>query len=235
MRPLIGITCSADDHGRPVVRPPYVAAVHRAGGLPVALPFVSDEAEARQLLARLDGVVLTGSEDLDSALWDEPLHPAVTVMHPDRHATELAVCRALLHLDLPTLGICGGMQTLNVVAGGTILQHLPDAGLGDGLLDHAVGVEGPHHAVQAEAGTRTAELLGERFETNTAHHQGLGRLGEGVVVTARCPDGVVEAFEMPAQRHVLCVQWHPERMPYDPRQQALFASLVSAAAPAAAV
>jgi len=227
MRPLIGITCSAEPDGRPVVRPHYVQAVHAAGGLPVPLPFVQDEAEARELLAGLQGVVLSGSEDLDSALWDEPLHPAAALMHPNRQATELAFCRALLRLDLPALGICGGMQTLNVVLGGSLHQHLPDV-VRSGW-DHAAGVDGPRHPVTAQPGSLLGELLGSEFATNSVHHQGIARLGRGLVVTARSPDGVVEGFESPGRRFLVGVQWHPERMPDAPAQRGLFAALLDAA------
>ncbi len=238
MRPFIGVTCSAEDDGRPVVRPPYVRALHDAGAVPVALPFVAgrspgeDDAELAPLLDRLDGVVLTGSEDLDSALWDEPLHSKAVLMHPARQATELAMCRAVLARDLPCLAICGGMQTLAVVAGGTVVQHLPD--LGEHVLDHTVGVDGPRHAVRAADGTRTARLLGARFEVNTAHHQGVGRLGDGFEATAWSDDEVVEAYEAPGRRFLLAVQWHPERMQEVATMRALFAALVEAAEPVTA-
>jgi gamma-glutamyl-gamma-aminobutyrate hydrolase PuuD len=238
MRPYIGVTCSSDPDGRPIVRPPYVQALHAAGAIPVALPFTASldaaaaDAELAPILDRLDGIVLSGSEDLDSCLWDEPLHPAATLMHPARQATELAVCRAVLARDLPCLAICGGMQTLNVVAGGTVLQHVPD--LGAHILDHSAGVEGPRHAVRAAAGSLTARLLGTTFETNTAHHQALGRLGSGFVATAWASDDVIEACEVPDARFLLCVQWHPERMQDVAGQRALLTALVEACSPVAA-
>ena len=238
MRPYIGVTCSSDPDGRPIVRPPYVQALHTAGAIPVALPFTRStdpdaaDAELAPILDRLDGLVLSGSEDLDSSLWDEPLHPAATLMHPSRQATELAVCRAILARDLPCLAICGGMQTLNVVAGGTVIQHVPD--LGPQILDHTVGVDGPLHAVRATDGTLTARLLGTTFETNTAHHQALGKLADRFVATAWTGDDVIEACEVPGARFLVCVQWHPERMQTDPGQRALFTALVEACTPVAA-
>jgi putative glutamine amidotransferase len=238
MRPFIGVTCSADSDGRPIVRPPYVQALHWAGAIPVPLPFTASQdpaaadAELAPILDRLDGILLTGSEDLDSALWNEPLNPAADLMHPARQGTELAVCRALFARDLPCLAICGGMQTLNVVAGGTVIQHVPD--LGAHILDHAVGVEGSHHAVHATEGTLTARLLGSSFETNTAHHQALGRLGRGLLATAWTDDTLIEACEAPDRRFLLCVQWHPERMQDQPGQRALFTALVDACTPIAA-
>ena len=228
MRPYIGVTCSAEADGTPVIRPAYVQAVHRAGGLPVALPFLAGVDEAHALLERLGAVVLTGSEDLDSALWGEPLHPSVTLMHPARQATELALCRALLERRRPLLAICGGMQNLAVAAGGAIHQHLPD--LGAHVLDHAVGVQGARHGVKARPGSRLEELLGAEFPVNSAHHQGVAELGDGVEAAGHAPDGVLEAWELPGHAFALGVQWHPEQMPDDDRQQGLFRALVHAAA-----
>jgi len=229
MRPLIGVTCSADDAGRPVVRTAYVQALHRAGGLPVALPFLDSAAEAAALLARLDGVLLTGSEDLDPALWDEPLHPQADLMHPHRQRTELLICRELLRSELPLLGICGGMQNLAVAAGGSIHQHLPD--LGTEILDHAVGVDGAHHAVTVEPDSMLAELVGSSLTTNTAHHQAVAVPGPGMDVTARSEDGVIEAYELHDRSFAVCVQWHPERMLDEAGQRHLFSSLVQACTP----
>jgi gamma-glutamyl-gamma-aminobutyrate hydrolase PuuD len=239
MRPFIGVTCSADPDGRPIVRPPYIQALHEAGAIPVPLPFTASQeaaaadAELAEIFVRLDGMLLTGSEDLDSALWGEPLHPRADLMHPSRQATELAVCRAVLASDLPCLAICGGMQTLNVVAGGTVVQHVPD--LGPHVLDHSVGVDGPHHAVRAAERTLTAHLLSSSFETNTAHHQALGRLGEGFIATAWAEDKIIEACEAPDRRFVLGVQWHPERMQDRTEQRALFHALVDACSPVATI
>lgn len=227
MRPLIGVTCSAEPDGTPVVRPPYVAAVHRAGGLPVPLPFLSGDDDARQVLSRLHGIVLTGSEDLDTRAWDESLHPQADPMHANRQRTELALARVLLTVDVPLLAICGGMQVLAVAAGGKLVQHLPD--LGGHVLDHSAGFDAEGHAVEAEPGSCLADVLGARFPVNTAHHQGMGSVGAGMRVTARAPDGVIEAYELEPPRYGVAVQWHPERMVQDPGQQELFRRLVDAA------
>lgn len=226
MRPLIGITCSADDDGGPIVRPWYVRAVHDAGGLPVALPFVETTDEAHVLLAHLDGVVLTGSEDLDPSLWGEERHPATDVMPPRRHAAELAYCRALVETRSPTLAICGGMQTLNVVAGGTLAQHIPD--LDGEHQTHSDPELRRRHDVVAEPGSILAALLGPAFETNTHHHQAIARLAEGFEPTARCVDGIVEGYESAGWPGLLAVQWHPERMT-SPEQRGLFRHVVQAA------
>lgn len=228
MRPFIGVTCSADDDGGPIARAPYMRAVHEAGGMPVALPFVSSRREAEEVLEGLTGVVLTGSEDLDASLWGEETHPACTVMHPARQATEMHLCSLILERELPVLGICGGMQNLAVAAGGSVEQHLPDRETD--VLDHAVGFEGPLHDLACLPGSRLAEWLGTHARVNTAHHQAVGRLGAGMQAVAHAPDGVLEAYEMPGRAYALGVQWHPERLPEDARQQRLFRELVAAAA-----
>jgi len=201
-----------------------VQALHQAGALPVALPFVSSASEAAALLERLDGVVLSGSEDLDPALWDEALHPQADLMHPARQQTEMFFCRDLLTRPLPLLGICGGMQNLAIAAGGSLHQHLPD--LGPQMLDHSLGFEGPGHPVAIEAGSLLGELVGSSVETNSAHHQGVSTLGDDMIVTARSPDGVIEAYELRDRPFALCVQWHPERMIDDKGQRNLFTKLV---------
>jgi putative glutamine amidotransferase len=227
MRPFIGVTSSAEADGTPVTRPAYVRAITEAGGLPVALPFLASDEEAHELLERLAGVVLTGSEDLDSSTWGESVHPAVTVMHPNRQTTELCLSRALLERDLPLLAICGGMQNLAVAAGSTIHQHLPD--LGEHLLDHSVGVDGPLHAVTAVSDSLLADALGQEFQANSAHHQAIATPATCLRPVAHTADGVLEAWEMADRPFAVGVQWHPERMPDDDRQQSLFRRLVAAA------
>lgn len=227
MQPFIGVTSSVDDEGRPVVRDPYVRALHAAGARPVPLPFVTGEAEAHALLERLEGLVFTGSNDLDPRLWNEPCHASTVLIHPDRARTELLLARAALSRRLPVLGICGGMQTLNVACGGSLHQHIPDL---PGTLEHQDTTYRSRHPVTAQAGSRVAQLLGERFAVNTSHHQAVHRLGAGLLATARAPDGVIEACELEGAPFVVGVQWHPERMLDDEPQRRLFAALARAAA-----
>ncbi|GJM21095.1 MAG: peptidase C26 [Planctomycetota bacterium] len=229
MQPFIGVTCSAEENGDPVVRPAYVQAVHRAGGVAVALPFLESREQTAELLSRLDGLLLTGSEDLDSALWSEPLHPEALPMHPRRQTTEMLLCRELLLGELPVLAICGGMQNLAVAAGGRIHQHIPD--LGEHVRDHGAGThaEAERHPVRCEAGSVLAEFLGAECSTNSAHHQAVASLGAGQQAVAFCDDGLIEAFEMPERPFTLAVQWHPEQLPEERGQAALFDALIRAA------
>jgi putative glutamine amidotransferase len=230
MRPFIGLTCSSDPLGQPLVNAHYVRALLAAGALPVPLPFVSDEAEAALVLQRLAAVVFSGSEDLDPALWGAPRHPRTELMHPRRMAAELAYAHAALALRAPALGICGGMQTLNVACGGSLHQHVPDVTAGqEPAVEHSDASYGGRHPVAVEAGSRLAQLLGSAVAVNSHHHQAVDRLGRGLRVVARAPDGIVEAWEAPGHPFLLGVQWHPERMPGEGGSARLFEALVAAA------
>jgi putative glutamine amidotransferase len=226
MQPFIGITCSSDPTGEPRVNPLYVRAVHAAGGLPVPLPFVTDLDAAHALLDRVAGMVFTGSEDLDPSLWGEPLHPRAQLMHSARMTTELMLARAVTVRRTAVLAVCGGMQTLNVVRGGSLHQHIPDLAAG---LEHSDPSFTRRHPVTAVAGSRLAALCGREFPVNTEHHQAVHRLGDGLVATAHAPDGLVEAWEAPDERFCMGVQWHPERLLELPGHAGLFAALTAAA------
>lgn len=227
MQPLIGVTCSSDPSGRPRVNPKYVHAIHAAGGLPVPLPWILTPDEADAALDRLAGMLFTGSEDLDPSLWGEALHPETTLMHPHRMTTEIELSRAVLRRSLPVLAVCGGMQTINVVAGGSLHQHIPDVGAD--LLEHIDPELERRHGVEATADSRIGTLCGPAFETNTGHHQAIARLASGFTATAWSTDGLVEAYEGDRDGFFVAVQWHPERLLDDPRQAALFTSLTAAA------
>ena len=226
MRPFIGVTCSNDPAGAPQVNAHYVRALLAAGALPVPLPFITTAAEASELLERLAGIVFTGSEDLDPSLWGEAPHPATKMMHGARMTTELLLARAVLERRQPALGICGGMQTLNVARGGSLHQHIPDVAA---EIRHADPSFRQRHPVAAAPGSRVAASCGTAFLVNTEHHQAVHRLGPGLVATAHAPDGIVEAFEWPEAPFLVGVQWHPERMPQDGGQRQLFEALVAAA------
>ncbi len=233
MRPFIGLTCSSDPGGHPRVNPRYVQAVHRAGGLPVPLPWVSSLEQAHLLLDRVHGLLFTGSEDIDPAMWGEERHPKTVLMHPDRMATEIHLARAALERRPPTLAVCGGMQTLNVVAGGTLYQHIPD--LDTNPCQHSDPSFTELHAVRAAADSLVGEALGATFGANTEHHQAIRDLGDGLRATAWCSDGLVEAFEGADGPWLVAVQWHPERMLTEPGQARLFEHLTAAAGSAVAV
>ena len=218
--PLVGVSTYVADvawaswERRAAVLPEsYFELVAAAGGRPVLLPPASTApggpgAGAAEVIAVLDGLVLTGGGDLDPAAYGESPDPEVGGIDRIRDASERALLAAALDADLPVLAICRGCQVLNVYLGGTLHQHLPDV---VGNLDHrsAPMVFGDVE-VETVPGTVTADVFGPTTTVRCSHHQAIRDLGRGVVVTALSRDGVVEAVELPSARFVLAVQWHPE-------------------------
>jgi putative glutamine amidotransferase len=202
----------------------YSDQVLRAGGVPVLLPPVPGVAAAA---GRLDGLILTGGGDVDPARYGDRPHPRLERVSAGRDEAELSLLAAALAAGLPILGICRGMQLLNVARGGTLRQHLPD----DSGHRHTPGTFGSHQ-VRVAPGSRLAQILGHagtggEISVPTSHHQAVGRLGEGLAATAWATDGVIEAVELDQALHpfALGVQWHPEAGE-DPR---LFEALIGAA------
>jgi putative glutamine amidotransferase len=201
----------------------YADQVAAAGGIPVLLPpFAGIEQAAR----RLDGLVLAGGGDIDPAEFGAQPHPRAGGVRPDRDAAEFALVRAALASGLPLLGICRGLQVLNVALGGTLHQHLPDLVGHDGHSPLPGGYG--WHQVRTAPGSRLAGVLGDgAFAVPTHHHQSIDRLGRGLAASAWADDGVIEAVESGGADggFLLAVQWHPEAGD-DPR---LFHALITAA------
>jgi putative glutamine amidotransferase len=184
----------------------YVEAVERAGGRPLVIP-PSDDGLA-ETLDLLDGIVFSGGADVDPIAYGADAHPLTDPPQERRDRAELRLLEAALARDVPTLAICRGSQLLNVLRGGDLVQHLPDE------LGHTNHRETPgvfsDHDVDLLPGSRLATLLGERGTVKSSHHQGLGRVGEGLVVSARAADGTAEGVEDPSKRYAVGVLWHPE-------------------------
>lgn len=196
-----------------VVPQTYVRAIAAAGGLPVVIPvdecYVEEPAAAIDLL---DGLALIGGRDLDSALYGQEPHgenDRVAALGRVRDRLEMALAALAVELNLPVLGVCRGVQVLNVALGGDLEQHLGDR-LDPTPHRHRLG-EFTRHLVSATPGTHVAEALGnEVFEVASHHHQGLGRVAAGLVPAATADDGVVEALEHPDRAFCVGVLWHPE-------------------------
>jgi putative glutamine amidotransferase len=226
-KPVVGITTyltraawGAWDLDAALVPAAYVRAVERAGGVPVLIPPSGDVDET---LDRVDGVVFSGGSDLDPELYGEEAHAETVGVVRERDDFELRLMRAALARDLPVLAICRGSQVLNVALGGSLEQHVPDRVHTD-VHKQTPGVFADHDvAVRAE--TRLASILGERHDVKSHHHQGFDRIGEGLVESARAPDGTLEALEDPSRRFTLGVLWHPE----EGEDMALFEALVAEA------
>jgi len=232
--PLIGITSYLEQSRTGVwdVRASflpevYLAAIAAAGGIAVVLPPQPvDDAIAAGIVARLDGLILSGGADVDPRLYGQPPHERTAAPREDRDAFETALLRAAIAEDLPFLGICRGAQILNVALGGTLIQHLPDL-VGDDRYQPGAGVFN-RISVEVEPGSRIADALGdERVVTAPLyHHQAIDRVADGLSVTSRTGDGVIESLELDSARFGVAVQWHPEEFAEDRR---LFAGLVAAA------
>ena len=227
MRPLIGITTYREQArwgfwDVPAVLLPanYADAVAEAGGEPVLLPTAAISAE---VIARLDGLVLAGGADVDPARYDQDAGPHTTATRPERDASEIAMLESALGRDLPLLAICRGMQLLNVLLGGTLIQHVPDL---PGARPHQLGLGlFAEREVRTDPDSTVGALLGPAVTVDCHHHQALDRLAGGVTASAWAEDGLVEAVEVAGHRFCLGVQWHPEAG--DDRR--LFAALVGAA------
>jgi putative glutamine amidotransferase len=235
-RPRIGL-CAALERARWTVwdqdafllSRSYVDALQGAGAVAMMLP--TDEWLAERpddALDALDGLLLAGGADIDPDSYGEPRHPKTANTRPERDHAEIALTRRALARELPVLGICRGMQLVNVALGGTLIQHLPDD---VGHTDHRRSLgsfDNADHDVRLAPGSLAARAAGEtRHATKSHHHQAVDRLGEGLVASGwSVLDELIEAIELPEQRFALGVQWHPE---VDPRSRVI-RSFVRAAA-----
>jgi len=242
--PIIGITATLKEDVDAVAERPlgrfvradldYVEGVAGAGGAPVVLPPAGDERAAEAVIQSLDGLLLSGGSDLDPHYYGEEPMPELGVTLPERDAFEMALVGLALRRGIPVFGICRGMQVLNVALGGTLYQDLPSQ-WERGLLKHRQDTPKwqPTHEVRVRDGSYIAEVMGrESVKVNSYHHQGVRALAEGLVVTGRSSDGVVEAVEAVdlSERWLLGVQWHAEAMRgAGPQQERLFEAHVSAA------
>ena len=226
--PIIGVTVDSDEGGGYVLRRNYAEAVAAAGGVPLLLTHAPESVE--RVLGVIGGLVVTGGDfDVDPALFGATSrHPTVKTKD-GRTAFEAAAIRAALDRDTPVLGICGGQQLLNVVLGGTLMQHIADEV--PGALEHEQKNprSEPGHTVAVAPGTMLHGIVdAAELAVNSAHHQAAKDTGPGVVVNARAPDGVIEGIEHPGHRFCLGVEWHPEFAisAGDPK---IFAAFVAAA------
>ena len=236
IRPIIAITTPFTDaswgvwsQSAALLPAAYLTAVSRAGGMPLLVapePALTETPD--EILQRVDGVIVSGGNDVDPGSYNAEPHPATKGTTPERDAFEVALIRRAVELDMPVLGICRGMQVLNIAFGGTLLQHLPDT---YGHEDHRRvpgSFDNSDHDVRLAADSLAARAAGELLHsTKSHHHQGVDVIGPELTATGRSTmDDLIEAIELPGARYVLGVQWHPEADERSP----VIASLVAAAA-----
>jgi putative glutamine amidotransferase len=227
--PLIGITTYVEEaswsHWRAaaaLIPFAYVRAVERAGGRALLVP--PDEDGVEETLGALDGLVLSGGNDVDPASYGAAAHAETGGVRPERDRAELALLEGALARDMPVLAVCRGSQLLNVARGGDLVQHLPEV-VGDERHREVAGVFSSH-GVRVDLDSRLGAIVGDRAPVQSHHHQGFGRVGSGLRETAWADDGTLEAIEDPSKRFALGVLWHPE----EAEDGALFRTLVTEAA-----
>ena len=230
--PVIGVTVDVCPEHRQRYESvcDYTAAVERAGGLPFMLPYRVSEALASQYVDLVDGLLFTGGDDLNPALYDEDYHPKAEPVDPKRQQFELALMAEAERRRLPMLGVCLGEQLMNVYRGGSLIQFLPDVHRENALEHRSMGDPTRRHLVKIVEGTVLAEIIGKRQITvNTRHKQAVGRLGLGLRVNAIATDGIIEGVEDPTMPLFLGVQWHAENLTDAPEHLAVFRLLVEKA------
>jgi putative glutamine amidotransferase len=230
MKPRIGVTASLsvhDDRAVEGLERSYVNAVMAAGGIPLVLP-VADPADLEAVIACVDGILLSGGGDVDPAHYGAPPSVHVAGVEPERDTWELALGRHALLTGTPLLGICRGAQVLNVAAGGTLIDHLPDVT----TRPHCQRDRGTElvHAVELQTASGLAGVVGlPMMGVNSLHHQAVRDVGAGLRAVAWADDGVIEAVEGLGLARALGVQWHPELLPGEVAHAALFSWLVEEA------
>ncbi|NOZ22970.1 MAG: gamma-glutamyl-gamma-aminobutyrate hydrolase family protein [Planctomycetes bacterium] len=233
MKPLIGVSCNFNESkpglGQCTVPASYVDAVQAAGGVPIIVPQVHEREDALAILDKLDAMIFTGGADIRPERYGEEQHPKTKLVAERRETSDFMFAKAAIERDMPVMAICYGCQVLDVAFGGTLYQDVPDQ-LKTDIKHSAEGGTYPRHMVCIEPGTKLAGILQvEEILANSSHHQAVKAVTEPVIISARAEDGVIEAIESTAHRHILGIQWHPEKLIDEEKHLALFRALVQEA------
>jgi Predicted glutamine amidotransferases len=234
--PLIGITTNPNTPKTGLaydkLAQNYCQAIQTAGGIPVMLPSTLSHEDIRQLRSRLDGILLSGGGDIAATRYQESEDVLCDTVSFDRDEVEFALVHLAVETNWPLLGICRGLQVINAALGGTLYTDLPTqyaSTLVHSTADE-LGRDYAAHEVTISQGTRLAGILGEsQLRVNSFHHQAVKRIAEGLKVAAHASDGLVEGLENPELHFFLGVQWHPECLPNEAAQRALFSAFTQAA------
>jgi putative glutamine amidotransferase len=205
-RPVIGISASSPAS----VGTNYVNAVRKAGGVPMVIAMTGDEVELAKVLETVDGIIMTGGEDIDPARYGEQAVPELEEVYLERDDFDIKLLRMAVEKGLPVLGICRGAQAMNVAFGGTLYQDIPSQ-IPESEITHKVNAgNNVAHEIKIVKGTTLHRLLGKKAGVNSSHHQSVKKLAPGFIISATAEDGVVEAIEKPDAECVIGVQFHPE-------------------------
>jgi len=227
MKPIIGISvdCQQDEEdlrsgGKLTLNWNYAQAVTEAGGVPILVPPTADMAAVAEII---DGWLIPGGDDIDASRFGEENHPNVELQDPARFDAEARLYEAT-STEMPVLGICYGCQFVNVMRGGSLIQHLPDV---EGRETHTGGVL---QAYALEGESKLGQIVGSPdIEGKSYHHQGIKSLGQGLRIVGNHRDGTVEAIEATDRPWLIGVQWHPERTFEDPKTKRIFEAFIAAA------
>src|SRR5688572_12870410 len=227
-RPVIGLTTDSNDSDdRYMSTMTYAAAVEKAGGLPLLLPYCVDHSLISQYVDLMDGICFSGGNDMNPVRYGEDWHPKVAKMDHRREGFEFALLAEIEKRKTPALGVCFGSQLMNVYRGGSLIQFLPEQK--QDCLEHRYMKDKGvcRHDIKMDTDSLLGRAIGKNeFSVNTYHKQAVNRLGKGLRIIATAPDGVVEAFEDPTMPCFVAVQWHPERLIDEPEHLAPFKLLV---------
>lgn len=235
-RPVIGLNMDFDAAQGPApsryrVNADYVDRICEAGGLPLLIPCVNDEGFLKAYLGRVDGFLFTGGMDYPPEMYGESAHAKTKIMCSCRFSVDMFLAKEVLKTKIPVLGICAGMQLINIAYGGKLIQHLPDA---EKHAQKSPGVDNTHK-VEITGGKILSGIFGRpgtQITVNSSHHQAVNTdfVSKGLCVSAKTENGVIEAIEAVSDRFLLGLQWHPERIKDKSHQQKIFSAFIKAAA-----
>lgn len=216
MKPLIGITAEVKEDGNYFMPPVYGKAIIQAGGIPVLIPLVPDK-DINALAKQIDGLFVTGGEDIDPAYYNAEPHIHLGRITPHLDQMEFTLVQKMLELDKPYIGVCRGLHMLNIVTGGTLYQSIHSQRK-EPVMQHLQKAIRTHrsHPVKVERNSHLFRLLQEdEFKVNSFHHQAVNKVGENLRVVARATDGIIECVESTKHTFAFGFQWHPEEFALD--------------------
>jgi len=231
MKPIIGINCDYKDEGKQpysFTNREYSKAIIAAGGIPFLLPIIKDKNDVKLLLKKIDGLLLTGGNDVPPQRYGEERHERTVCVHPDKDNSDITLVETAIRMKNPILAICYGTQLVNVALGGSLIQDIPSE-VKTPIIHKDSHNERYTHTVTIRKDSLLYTIVGiDRLETNSTHHQAIKRMGNGLQDTAHTEDDIIEAIEWRDYPFLVGVQWHPERVTDSPHHLALFNALIEA-------